>query len=327
MRIVVIGPLTPDTFADNVADTLARMGHEVLAAGPARRQVSQNRLQNGLEVLSDKLARIDLAQQSHLTRAIYRFDADLVISVDKRLRPPIVNAIRTQAPIVLWFPDAVSSLGRHELFLAPYRRIFLKNPDLVRHLTSVHGLPVAYLPEAANSTWHRPIGTYGTQPYITVAGNLHPTRVRLVERLLEAGVLVKAYGAPMPTWIDSPNVRAIHSGEYITRERKAIVFRESRGVLNNLHPAEYSGSNCRMFEAAASGGVVLNEWRSGMDQLFVRDKEVLSFDSFDELLHRCRRLLADSSFGAPIADAAAARCTREHTYEHRLTRLITDTVD
>ena len=294
-------------------------------AGPVRRDLLTPRVSAAFSLARDLSERLDSGMQRHLSRLAIRAQPDLVITVDRRLRPDTVRALRaTGARVVLWFPDAVANMWRHELFIAGYDRIYLKNSILVDQLARVYGLPVRYLPEAANEQWHRPVGPYGTASHIVVAGNLHPTRAVLLDRLLAAGIPLAIYGPALPSWINYPRVRAAHTGEFIVREEKARVFRAARGVLNNLHPAEFAGSNCRLFEATGSGAATLTEWRDGMSDLFKPGVEVIPFEDFATLLDECRRLLNDQSYGAAIGDAAAARSARDHTYSSRLTAIFED---
>lgn len=325
MRILVIGPTDPDSFADNAAHALRRMGHDVVLGGPARPQGGPQKAQNALHVVANLVTRLDIRLQDRLVRHGRSFRPDLVLTLDASLRPATVRGLAAAgAKTALWFPDAVSNMGRHEMFLAGYDRIYFKNPQLVEQLTQVQGLPVRYLPEASNPDWHRPVGAYGTDPTIVLAGNIHPTRAILLERLLDAGIPLTLYGAALPAWIDAPRLRRIHTGRSVVREEKARTFRGARGVLNNLHPAEFAGSNCRLFEATACGAVVLTERRHGMDALFAPGRELLEFSTFEELVVQCRQLLAGPDFGAPIADAAARRAAAEHTYAQRLTAMLED---
>ena len=324
MRVMVVGPTDPDSFADNVGSTLARMGHQTLLAGPVRKGAKSRFIRNGLEILSEKLSKLDEFQQRHLASIAIDFAPDAIITVDRRLNQAMVADLVKVAPVGLWFPDAVSSMGRHDMFLAPYTKLYLKNPTLVDRLRRVNGLNVTYLPEAANAIWHRPLVDYGSRPEIVMAGNLHPTRVLLLQRLIAAGIPIVCFGSQLPRWISAPTVSSVHQGTQVYREQKAHTFRAARGVLNNLHPAEYAGANCRLFEAAGCGSAVLTEWRDGMDSLFTRDVEALAFESFEELLELCTRLLDDIDFGREVADAAAARVAAEHTYEHRLVRILSD---
>lgn len=325
MKVMVIGPQDADSFADNVADTLERTGHEVLRAGPARRTPAHQRASNAVHVVSDYVQRLDEHQQQHVIPAAAGFQPDLTLTMDVRLRPKTVAGLQQHSShVALWFPDHVSNLGKHQAFLAPYNRIYLKMRPVVDQLSRIHGLPVRYLPEAANSAWHVPLGEYGTEPTVLVAGNIHPTRAVLLERLLDANIPLSIYGSPLSSWMDFPRIARIHTNQRIVRQVKAAAFRSARAVLNNLHPAELAGSNCRLFEATGSGAAVLTEWRPGMEDLFVPEDEVLPFSDFDELVDRCRYLLAEPERGRPVGDAAASRTAAEHTYEFRLSRIFSD---
>lgn len=325
LRVLVIGPTEPDTFADNVHDTLVSMGIDARLAGPARTALGPRRVRNLLSVTAQYMPAVDERQQAHLVESARVMQPDLVISLEGHLRPAIVEGLRAYSQaVVLWFPDHVANLGRHEMLMNPYTRFYFKNEALVRQLRDITGLPAVYLPEAANPHWHRPLVEYGTRREIVVAGNLHPTRVLLLERMIRDQIPLVIYGSPLPGWIKSPDVVSCHTGRFVAREEKARVFRSARGILNNLHPAEFAGSNCRLFEATASGAVVLSEQRAGMADLFELGREVLDFCDYERLLELCRNLLADVSFGVQIADAAALRSRRDHTYEHRIRAILDD---
>lgn len=320
---MVIGPIYPDSFADNVAETLKVMGHEVLAVGPARRRTKSVRANNLISILGDRLARQDAFLQRHLIAVEREFRPDVILTMDRTIQPEVVRKLRVGgAKAALWFPDHVSNMGRHDMFLAGYDRIFFKNPVLVDRLTSIYGIPATYLPEACNPTWHRSDGNYGTEEVIVLAGNVHPTRAILLDRLVRAGLPLRIYGAPLPRWLDFPALKSVHAGMPVLRDVKAKVFRSARVVLNNLHPAEFAGVNCRVFEAAGSGAVVLTESREGLSELFDVGSELLSFATFDELVEKCEFLLTNQSAGAAIGDAAAKRAHRDHIYELRLTSIL-----
>lgn len=322
-RVLVIGPTDADSFADNVGETLTRMGHDVRMAGAVRRTPPGRRLRNAIEIASDRLPKWDRRRQRHLVAHERDFRPDVILTLDRRIQPEVVRELRTNgARIALWFPDAVYNLGRHDVFLAPYDRLFFKNPRLVAQLRDVHGVPVSYLPEAANARWHRSDEPYGEDEVLVVAGNVHPTRALLIDRLVRAGIPIAIYGPMPPAWIPIDSVRRVHTGQYVTKTRKADVFRRARGVINNLHPAEFAGMNCRLFEAAASGAAVITEEREGLDALFDPGREVLPFASFEGLVAQCERVLGDRAVGALVGDAAATRAHAEHTYESRLTEIL-----
>lgn len=324
MRVGVIGPVGPDQFAENIGDALQRLGHDVTMFGPAHARIRGRLPSRALDLARSAYAPLDNRLQSTLVRAIAIAECERVICVDSRLSAESVAQIRRSGPrIAFWFPDAVSNLGRQFMVLAPYDALFFKEPHLVDRLKATLDLPVHYLPQGCNPRWHRPIGPACVDPYFVLAGNMYPTRVRLLERLVEAGIPLRLYGGGFPPrWLGSTTLTPFHTGQIITREQKAQVFRGAAGVINSMHPGEIHGVNSRLFEATGSGAAVLSEFRSTVPDHFQVGKEILTYGSFDELLAHARRLLDDREFGGRMGDAAAARALADHTYEKRLSVLL-----
>jgi spore maturation protein CgeB len=208
------------------------------------------------------------------------------------------------------------------MIASDYDALFIKDPVFVSRLTQVYGLPAVYMPEACNPHWHRPLGQAGREAFIVVVGNLYPTRARLLKRLHRAGIPLKLYGSGFPRWYDAGPLTDLFTHTYVTREVKSRVFREARGVLNNLHPAEMNSVNARLFEATGAGAAVLCEHRDVLQEYFEVNKEVLAFSTFDELVDHCRRLLSEPDLTRTIGDAATNRAHAAHTYEKRLTSML-----
>lgn len=322
MRIGIVGPTWPDCFADNIIDTLRAMGHQPVSAGStfssggACTSAAVAMIRNALPALDER------AQRS-IVRAAHDAACELVIVLEQRIMPEIVRQLRRNGiKVALWFPDALSNMGRQLMLLSPYDAIFLKDPYLVKRLGAVLDLPLFYLPEACNPRRHRPLGTAGTEPYLVLAGSMYPSRMRLLERLLEHGIPLRLYGGRFPRWAGNTPLREVHAGRCVFGEDKARVYRSAAGVLNNLHPAEIEGVNARLFEAAGCGAAVLTEFRPVLPDLFAIGEEVLAYRDFDELLAEATRLLRDPALGAKLGDAAAARANESHSYEKRLTVIL-----
>ena len=253
-------------------------------------------------------------------RAALDSGCEIVINLEERLMPGVVRQLRRSGiKVALWFPDAVLNMGRQLMLLAPYDAIFMKEPHVVNRLRAVCDLPLFYLPEACNPRRHRPLTAPGTEPSLVIAGSMYPSRIKLLERLLDHGIPLKLYGPRFARWVGDTPLRAVHAGHCVFGEEKAQVYRSAAAVLNNLHPAEINGVNARLFEAAGCGAAVLTEFRPTLPDLFSVGDEVLAFHDFDELLAQATRLLNEDGLSAKIGDAAAARAHESHTYEKRLT--------
>lgn len=319
MHVGLVGPHSPDSFVDNIGDSLVRMGHQVSYLGGTN--VSLGGRVGGRIAELAMVALPDLEDRHHhrLVRAALHRECDVVITVDGTVAPRAVATLRRHGVgVALWFPDHVSNLGRARMITAPYSALFFKEPLLVRRLRDVLDLPVWYLPEACNPRWHRPVGEAGAGASIAVVGNSYPSRILLLRRLHQAGIPLCVYGPPPARWLRDLLPPGIHAGRTAFREDKSRVFRTAAGVLNNLHPAEIQGVNARLFEATAAGGAVLCERRVVLDDLYDIDREVLTFVTFDELLGHCRALLGDPDLTRDIGDAAAKRAHAEHSYDNRL---------
>ena len=323
MRIGVIGPVEPDTFGANILEAVHDAGDVAVPLGPARASRRLMITSRVADLSLQALPRLDERAQRRIVSASADAGCELVISTDARLMPESVAGLRRNgARVALWFPDHVANLGRALMLIAPYDALFFKEPHLVDRLRAMLDLPVYYLPEACNPRCHRPAVPAGTEPYLVIAGNMYPSRVRLLERLIAKGIPVRAYGSAIPRWIVGSPVRDIHAGHAIFTEEKARVFRSAAGVLNNLHPAEVTGVNARLFEAAGSGAAVLTEFRPAVPDLFAVGEEVLAFGDFGELVEQASRLLHEPGLTARLGDAAARRAHRNHTIAHRIATII-----
>lgn len=324
MQIGVVGPMAPDFFADNIVDSLRRMGHSATPLGSAHLRPKNRLIRSTATLAMQALPRLEQRLQNSIAARAVEAGCELVLNLDAHLWPDVVAQMQGYGMhVVFWFPDAVSSLGRQIMLLASYDALFFKEPHLVDRLRSTLGLPVYCLPEACNPAWHRPIGLAGVDRHIVVAGNMYPSRVRLLDRLVAKGIPLSLYGAPFPRWVGERPSAASHTGKYIARAEKARVFRSAAGVLNSMHPAEIQGVNARLFEAAGCGAAVLTEFRPTVPEHFDVGTEVLAYRDFDELVDQATRLLDEPGLTTKLGDAASRRAHRDHSYEVRLTTLLT----
>jgi len=319
MRIGIVGPLSfADSFPANIIDALLAMGHAPVALGST---YATGRRTSTVVAMTIKnaLPALDERAQLQIARAALHAECEVVINLEQRLMPGVVRELqRNGIKVAMWFPDHLINMGRQFMLLAPYDAVFFKEPHLVDRLRRVLDLPVFYLPQGCNPRWHRPLVAPGTEPYLVIAGNMYPSRLLLLERLLASGIPLRLYGAGFPRWVGETPLRAVHCGRPVVGEEKARVFRSATAVLNTMHLGEISGVNARLFEAAGCGAAVLTEFRPTLPDLFAVGDEILTFRDFDELIDQAKRLLSEDGLSAKLGDAAALRAHESHTYERRL---------
>ena len=100
------------------------------------------------------------------------------------------------------------------------------------------------------------------------------------------------------------------------------VYARHRLSLNLHAQIVRAGTNMRSFEAAGYGTPQLVEYRPGMEALFDLEKELLCFTPIEEMQAHYTRLLRDRPFAEAIAHQARARVLAEHTYQHRVKRML-----
>lgn len=320
LGVGVIGPNEEDDFAANILAGFADLGIDAVSFGEPAPPIPGRRAQALAQTLRRDPRLGPLLERTVIRRASDH-KVDLIITVVS-LRPETIRALRsTGARVALWFPDHVANLGALWMFDAPYDGLFFKEPALVRRLNALLDLPVHYLPEACNPRIHRPIESTEAAGKVAVVGNLHPIRARLLERLAADGIPLAIYGPAHHSALHR-SLRPFHAGRYLRGLEKSAVFCSAAAVLNNLHPAELEGMNCRMFEATAAGGALVSEHRPELENHFEVGTEVLAFRSYEELVVSLRSLLDDHRHGRRLGAAASQRAHAEHTYAQRLEVLL-----
>ena len=328
MRTAVIGQDFPESFGTFICTALERMGHESkLFRSPGSLIVFNRYVELATRLVLTNSRKALEAFERNMARRILEWEADLVISTDINLLPQTVRELKKAGiAVVAWCPDALVNFGRQLFYIAPYDRIFLKDPYVCRHAQEFGGLPVEYLPEACDPLVHRPVEpdeaarrAYGCD--IIHYGNAYPSKVVFLERLAAQGYSLKLYGRGFPAWLSTP-LSSVWQRKFLAGEEKAKALRAAKICLNPLHYGEIEGANARLFESSGCGAFQLVEWRRSMEELFEHGSEVVYYQSYSELLKLIEYWLPRDEERRAIGDAAARRAHRDHTYEKRLQRLL-----
>ncbi|OGU16584.1 MAG: hypothetical protein A2076_02595 [Geobacteraceae bacterium GWC2_53_11] len=335
MNILVIGKFYTEGFGLHIAENLETMGHTVSRFEPGYRSdriggLVGHRIDQAGRVLrgiSDNLPAMRSWHLRKLWDLIENLSLDLVIVIHDFLWPSEVAELkrRSEAPVVLWFPDALVNFGRGFFMNAPYDGLFFKDPFIVDRLKNFLDIPVYYLPECFNPMKHSAanideseLASYRCD--ITCAGNQHSWRVAIFKQLSEYNV--KLWGPPQPLWLDIAPVTKMHQGRPVHNREKTSAFRAAKIVVNNLHYGEIWGVNVRTFEIAGIGGFQMVDWRPGIEPLFKIGKELICFRSISDLKQKIDYWLPRDDERQEIALAGMQRAHAEHTYSQRLSLLL-----
>jgi spore maturation protein CgeB len=326
LRIVVPNFPAPDSFTDNVVHTLRAMGHDVRAM-PRLALRDQGAIPR---ILTDAWAgyRPDTwhSQERWAVATAREWRPDLVLSLTLALREEVLVRLKQLGTglCIAWWGDTPANMRGMGLLADGWDRIYIKDSSAVDKFRAV-GLPADLLHEAANPDWHRPLRStsHPDAGALVVAGNYYGYRQFLVRRLAEAGVPLALYGTRPPRWSHPAIVRQFR-GQYIVRDEKSRVFHAGLGCLNSTHLSEGNSLNCRAFEICATGGLQLIEAKPAVAACYDPGTEVLTYGSIEEILSHLDRAGREPDWSRAIREAGLRRTLSEHTYRHRLERILAD---
>lgn len=335
MNVLVIGKFYTEGFARHIAETLEGMGHAVRRFEPSYKAIGLpgrggRRINQALELIhaaTDNLPAFRARRMRDLWRVVDQGPLDAVIVSNDFLLPDEVAEIRKRsgAPVAMWYPDSIASFRRAMFMNCPYDALFFKDPFIIHTLGDVLESPVYYLPECCNPARHvlseedgEPDPAYACD--ITTAGNLHSWRVACYKHL--PGYDVKLWGNAAPHWMSTGPVAAMYQGRGVYNQDKARAFLGAKIVVNHLLYSEVWGVNARCFEAAAAGAFQMVDWRPGLGHLFEDGREVIAFTGMADLKARIDYWLPREDERRVIGRAGRERALAEHTYQHRLSLLL-----
>jgi spore maturation protein CgeB len=306
----------------NFYETLTGMGHEIVYFDFL--SIFQ---QEGREGLSRKL--LD-AVDEHVPDLMFtflfqdQFDPEVLRSITKRGKPVTFN----------WFAD---DHWRFDNFTKHWAPLF----SFVS-TTDIEALPkyraIGY-DRALLSQWAANPRIYQKKNLppdcdVSFVGQSYGDRPSVMKRLSTSGIPVTVRGAGwnLRRWhayarrarlLPARRLEAISNETRIDQEGMIELFNTSRINLN-LSTSSQSGANQikgRNFEIPACGGFQLTGKAARLGEFFVPDREIVSYDSVDDMIEKIRYYLSHDSERQAIADAGYARVMRDHTYERRFRAL------
>ena len=129
---------------------------------------------------------------------------------------------------------------------------------------------------------------------------------------------VEVHGSPSePLGIPSPAGPA-----WVPYERQGDIYGRGAGcfTINAAHDEE--AMSHKAFQIAAAAAPCIHHTTRGLDECFAPGVEMLTFERGPELLNHLRTLAGNPAHRARLGDAARARQEQDHTWAHRLQRMI-----
>jgi spore maturation protein CgeB len=323
MKFVIPNYRTPDSFVDNVAYTLEKMGHDVKTMPKEKNSFIDNRINHLFTTLNSMANPVyRTKQEKWLDNELISSKFDVLLTLTQALPAELLFKSKQKGIInVTWWGDPPANMKKYGLLVKGWDKIYIKDDNASRKLKGL-GFDAQLMHEAMNPDWHRPLYK-SINDKVIVAGSFYDYRNFLVTEMLQKGVEFGLYGRKLPSWA-SDEVKQNHNKAFIVRDEKSLIFGEGLACLNSTSMAEANSLNCRAFEIAGAEGLQFFEYRSCIEQCFDLDKELKVFNSVDEALELVAWAKKHPKEALKVRQAGRQRALAEHTYEHRLLKIISD---
>ena len=257
----------------------------------------------GLEFLAPAFAGLDAADRRSVASIVDRpsvyflFDFGFPFDrpIDGTTRPIIETLQGPDSLVLCWDRDAVAVARSYGIEHAEHF------PMAVNTGIFAAGLPV----EAA-----------GRDVPIVFAGGPSPERLAALREVVDLGLHV--YGYDREGWVSEPALLDAWHPAVFDRREMAAIYGRSRLAVNVTRPHGPSSLNMRVFEAMASGCLLLTDDRADVHALFVEGEHLAVYRSPDDLRRLSIHFLNDEAARRRIAEAGRARVRADHTYDARI---------
>jgi hypothetical protein len=210
-----------------------------------------------------------------------------------------------------------------ENFLVGYDLILTSFPHFVDRLRAL-GISSEYFRIGFDQRILSLLGNINKDIGFSFVGGIsrhHGNALPLLEYLTtQTNMRVFGYGADsLPA---SSPIRQGHGGEVWGLDMYRALARSRITLNRHINVAENNANNMRLYEATGVGSMLLTDRKDNLHELFEIGKEVVSYSSQEEAAELVRYYLDHPEEANKIALAGQGRTLRDHTYEKRMSELV-----
>jgi spore maturation protein CgeB len=339
-RVLVIGPISGGSLgvARSVATAVEGVGAELRFFDPSPFAAGQSAFtaldvdRDGRAYLQGRLTLL-LGDAATAIAAEWRPDLAIAMAQAPTTEPALTRLRQLGTTSAFWFVENVRVLPYWREVCRDYDFFYAIQPGAtLERIEEAGARRVAYLPMACDPAMHRPVtltaeerARYGSR--VSFAGAPYLNRRHVLGTIADLGFKVWGEG-----WESTALASHLGAPGRFGREEMLRIF-SATDVNVNLHSADHVTGldpdadyvNPRTFELAACGAFQLVDRRDPLSELF-KDDELVTFRNAGELRELTKRFLADPDGRAGWSARARARVLAEHTYEHRVQQILSDTL-
>jgi len=339
MKILVVGPIYGGSLpvAKYCSASLKKLGHTV-------ELLDNSRFADALHYAKDITG--DKDRYETMTAYLSEFLSETLLARCEVFKPDLVFAL-AQAPLTercltvlrehkvptaFWFVEDFRFMDYWKKTARHYDYFFtIQKGEFNQELQEAGVHNYHYLPMAAFPDEHKPVDLsdeeiqcYGSD--VSFAGAGYYNRKDFLKGLLDFDLKIWGTDWDLTSALGNAVQRR---GARVSTEEMVNIFNAAR-ININLHSSTYHKGinpfgdflNPRTFEIMSCGGFQLVDRRSCLDGMFDEGKEIVVFDSLDDLREKVRYYLDRPEERQDMAARGRERILQHHTYEHRMREML-----
>jgi len=294
----------------------------------------------GFEKNGHKVLPFDPALESSPLDKVFElakdFKPDFILHTKHELPAETFQELKRFTKIIQWYPDLVipewlpSFVKSADIFFTMSEGLveeFKKHNPGVFWLTQafepsffkIHGISPKYLKTFSTDVTF--VGNLGSKSY-------YLQRRRYLKRIANEGFKFKWWGLRMPRKFSTiplilGKLGRSYGGKFVWGEEYAKVAQLSKIFLAfDAEPHIRKSMSARMYTAVGCGAFYMCQHVDGIEEVLEPGKEIVTFQSEQEMIDMIRYYLKNDGLRKKIAEAGKTRVLKEHTYEIRIGQMM-----
>lgn len=172
------------------------------------------------------------------------------------------------------------------------------------------------------SGYSLPDGFCDTDQYVAINYYLG-MHISQMERIQFLNMLAKDYKVDLFTRSDAGRLEnvQVHGGVSTHKEMPEIFYRSKINLNITIHPIQ-TGLSQRVWDVLGCGGFLLTNYQMELPDYLKADKEVVCYETPDELKEKVSYYLTHEEERVEIAKAGYEAVKEKHTYRHRAAEIL-----
>jgi len=325
MKFVVSIPGLARTIPMNhfVPQSLRKLGHEVVVYNHERASWK--------EKLRQKISKQNFItyKNTQLLALLDKEKPDVFFSIYGRTQDATtIEAIKKRNILTIsWWLNDPFELG-FQLAPAASYDFYFSNSLYTQEFYRKQGVKnIHFLPVGIDINTHKPAPQRAYKYEVLFAGDFHPMREEIIATLIKKGLPISILGPWGKQDMKHNSLLAPHfvgQRRFFSPQEMVTAFQQAKIVLN-IHSwlGKYDyGINPRLFEASGCGAFQLCDMKREIPLLFEPQKEIVLYNTTEELAELIPYYLEHTSEREQIATATYQRAMREHTYLARMEKVL-----